>query len=85
MAGSNGRFTNVERRILNVLSDGLPHRKEELHPCLADELGPLTNLHPHITNIRKKIRPKGEEIVCELVARRINYRHVRLLKPLSAG
>jgi hypothetical protein len=84
MAGNNGYFTKVEKRILDVLSDGLPHRKEELHPCLSDELGPVTNAQRHISSIRKKIRPKGEDIVCELVARRINYRHVRLLRSVAS-
>ncbi len=80
MASSNGRFTKVETRILNVLSDGLAHHKTELHGCLNDELGPVSNIQMHISNMRKKLLPKGENIICELSNRRIFYRHVRLLR-----
>lgn len=79
MAGSNGRFTATEKKIIDVLSDGLPHRREELHACLPDELGDRINLNLHISNIRKKIVGRGEDIVCQLRNRRIHYRHVRML------
>jgi hypothetical protein len=69
----------VQRKMLALLSDGLPHSREELHACLADELGPITNVAPHVSMIRRAVRLNGEEIVCEYVKRRICYRHVRLL------
>jgi hypothetical protein len=72
-------FTPVQSRMLEVLRDGLPHTRYELHDCLQDEMGPISNIRSHLSSIRKKIRPFGEDIICELANRRICYRHVRLL------
>lgn len=74
------RFTPTESRLLSLLSDGLPHSKKELHACLYDSLGILNNIQAHISHLRSKIRPKGEDIVCEYAKRQIWYRHVRLLR-----
>lgn len=78
MSNLNG-FTPTQRAILQVLSDGLPHRREELHACLPDELGPQRNIRAHITAIRKILRPRGEDVVCEYGRFGFGYRHVRLL------
>lgn len=75
----NETWTPTQRRMLRVLADGLPHRREELHACLVDDLGALSNIQPHLSDIRKTLRPRGEDIVCEIVSRRICYRHVRLI------
>ena len=72
-------FTLTQQAMLDVLADGLPHTREELHACLPDELGPLGNIRRHLVAIRKVLRPKGHDIVCERVRRRSHYRHVRLL------
>jgi DNA-binding CsgD family transcriptional regulator len=75
-------YTPVERRILGLLSDSLPHSREELGRCLSDD---LSNDVPravrwHVFNLRRKLRDRGEYIVLELVGgRRMCYRHVRLL------
>ena len=79
MAGNNGKFTPTHQAMLDVLADGRPHLRKELHACLPDELGPPTNIHAHLTAIRKMLRPKGQDIICTLVNGRICYRHVRLL------
>ena len=73
-------WTLTEKKMLDVLRDGRPHSRQELHGCLHDDLGPLRNINQHISNLRRKIRERGEMIVCELVNRRIHYRHVKLLK-----
>lgn len=78
-------FTPTHKRMLAVLADGLPHRREELHACLSDELGPINNIHVHISNMRKKLRARGQDIVCEVVNRRFLYRHVRLLASAEDG
>lgn len=72
-------FTTTEYKLLRILSDGLPHRREELFECLPDELGPMRNVRRHLYNIRKKIERKGEDILCVFVERRICYRLVRLI------
>lgn len=78
-------FTPTQRRILDVLADGLPHTREELHGCLNDDLGTLSNLWAHVSNIRKVLRPRGEDIVCVYHLRRLCYRHVRLLANPNDG
>lgn len=71
-------FTPTESRMLAVLADGLPHSRAELHACLFDDLGPLSNVNCHLTAIRRKLRPAGQTIVCELRRLGICYRRVRL-------
>lgn len=72
-------FTPTEKAIMNVLADGQPHTPEELHSCLPDDLGPRSNIHPHITNIRKRLNLIGEDIGTAYVKGKLHYRHVRLL------
>ena len=85
--GVNGRtgFTPTEQKMLAILADGLPHTQEELHACLYDDLGRLGNIHMHISNIRKILRPCGESIICEFFRRKRWYRHVRLLASAVDG
>ena len=73
-------YTETESKMLQVLSDGMPHRREELHACLWDEAGCLKNICIHISRLRKKLRSKGQHIVCEYADRTYHYRHIRLLR-----
>ena len=75
---SNG-LTNVQKKILEALSDGRPHTPQDLFKCLSDEMGSPATVAVHITGIRKKLRPKGQDISCETINRQAYYRHVRLL------
>lgn len=75
----------VQQRMLAVLADGKPHRAEELHACLMDEMGASRNIRAHLTAIRKQLRPKGEDIVCVFVDRKYQYRWVRLLQSAVDG
>ena len=75
-------WTPTQARMLKVLSDGMPHRYEELRACLDDELA--RNVKTHIGHIRKKLRPIGQDIVCEYRGRLgamilSGYRHVILI------
>ena len=72
------KFTKTEQAILDVLGDGVPHAKAEVHACLPDELGEMNNIHRHITAIRKKL-PNGLAIACVLRDRRHKY---LMYKPL---
>jgi hypothetical protein len=66
MPDTNGSsFTPTQRRMLAVLSDGMAHSREELHACLMDELGPVENIHFHISLMRTKLRRAGMDIVSE--------------------
>ena len=78
-------YTATQRRILTLLADGLAHPRKELHACLSDELTNWVTLGVHLHYLRKKLAPLGETIICELVNRRICYRHVCLVKSRSGS
>ena len=79
-------FTPTQQRILNVLSDGMPHTKEEMRDCLNDELSGGNNLRVHLTYLRKKLRTVGQTIVYEFQwPNKMLYRHVRLLASANDG
>jgi len=78
-------FTPTQTKILRVLSDGLPHKLPEVMACL-DELTKRPNsLHRHLSSMRKILRPRGEDIICQFVSRQRQYRHVRLLHSAYTG
>ncbi len=72
-------FTPTQQRIVDVLSDGKPHRKQELVSCLWDELGNSSTVAVHICAIRKLL-PPGEDIVCVVRYQSAYYQHIRLLR-----
>ncbi len=74
-------FTPTQQAMLDILADGLPHTRRELHACLPDELGALSNIQIHLSKMRKTLRQDGEDIICCLVNRSICYRYVRLIVP----
>ena len=75
-------FTPTQRRMLAVLSDGLPHTRLELAECLEDDLANPASVKKHLYLMRKVLRAQGQEIVCEWApssSPRQRYRHVILL------
>ena len=79
-------FTPTQTRILHVLNDGKRHHKDDLYPCIEDELADhYSSLKNHLSCIRKRLRPRGEDIIVELWERRTYYRWVRMLWPESRG
>lgn len=81
-----GHITRVQQKMLDILSDGMPHSKEELHTCLSDDLGPITNIRAHLCMLRKVLRPIGQDIVCEYVHwKSLHYRQIRLLASANNG
>ena len=78
-------FTPTQTKILQILSDGLPHKFEELQQVLPDNLGGRKALNNHLQGIRYKIRPRGEDIICQFLLRQRQYRHVRLLHSANDG
>lgn len=73
---ANG-FTPTQQRLLGVLSDGRAHLRAELLACFDDPSPTSRNLSFHLTNIRQKLRPIGQDIICQLLNRRIAYRRIR--------
>ncbi len=73
------QFTPTQQRILELLEDGMPHHRKELIACLNDELADRILLNQRLCALRKKLRPEGHEIICELGKKTIWYRHVLLI------
>jgi len=74
------KHTPTQQRILDVLSDGCPHPMTELLVCLPDPVANTRkNVAWHLVELRKKLRPVGQDILCQFLNRRLYYRHVRLL------
>ncbi len=72
-------LTPVERRILAVLADGKSHRREKLHALLPDDLGSVSNVRAHVSNLRRKLESRHQSIQCIRFRGRICYRLVDLL------
>ncbi len=84
------KFTKTQQKILDILADGLPHLRKELWACCPSVQGmdeasikefARNRTNVHLMNIRSKLRLVGQDIVCEVVNRRLSYRHVKLLRP----
>ena len=79
-------LTPTLQRILAVLQDGQPHGRDKLRACLNDDLAGISVLHRHLSQLRKRLRPQGLEIICQRVKPskgkpRLQFRLVRLLLP----
>ena len=80
------KFTPTQIVLLRILNDGMPHLREELTCALTTpDANSRVYLKLHISHLRKRLRPMGHDIICELWNRRISYRHVRLLASATNG
>lgn len=77
------KFTRTERTILAVLSDGMPHPRQQLIDCIPHGQGDRTNVNWFLHRIRQKLRKKRHDVICEWRSRQVYYRHVILLPPLD--
>ena len=75
----NDKSKLVGSKILAKLSDGMPHSLKELHSCCGPSSA--STVYYHLSILRTRLRPNGEDIICEYVmpSRGYAYRHVRLL------
>lgn len=72
-------YTPIEQRIIDLLSDGMPHDRYDVLDCLKDKESNLHALAVAIMRLRPKVRALGQEIVTEHNRGGIAYRHVILL------
>jgi DNA-binding response OmpR family regulator len=72
-------FTPTQQRIIDKLSDGQAHSFKEMLGCLRDELDDTNCLNTHISHIRRKIRPQGQDIICQRLDGVSHYRLIRLM------
>ena len=71
---------------MRILADGKRHRREELEACIEDDLADRYRcLNNRLSDIRKKLRPKAEDVIVEWWERRRYYRWVRLIYPEDRG
>lgn len=68
-------FSETQQKIMDLLADGLPHTRAEVHGCLPDELAQVTAIERHISVMRGSLNARGLDIV----SRAGCYRLVRLL------
>lgn len=59
---ANLELTKTERKLMDVLADGMPHPKEQLASCLPVE--DSYSLHMHVYRMREKLADTGISIVC---------------------
>lgn len=78
MADANG-WTPTEARLLAVLADGQPHKRDELFRCLGDELAKPTAVNVHFSQMRRRLHAKGQDVLCRSHGHYLTYQHVRLL------
>ena len=69
-------YTPTQARMMQVLADGLPHKRSELIGCLYDTMGDAANVGVHITYLRRKLKAQGLNVICERTDK-VYYRLVR--------
>jgi DNA-binding response OmpR family regulator len=84
MRSIEGNYTQSEQIILQILSDGYPHKRQELLSQMLDDNASMKIIREHVCRLRKKL-PKGEDIVCRYVYRGLCYQHVRLMASAANG
>ncbi len=78
-------YTVVQKRMIDLLADGLSHPVSELHKCLWDEMSKPTSVAFHISNLRAILRPLGQDIICRSENGTYCYIHVRLIRISECG
>lgn len=74
------RFTPTQRKLLAVLADGMPHRREELRQAIGDSEYTFANVQDQLSLARRVLRVRGEDIDCMYNGSMgLCYRHVRIL------
>ena len=73
-------FSTNETIILEFLSDGLGHPKEEVMKALdPDELMSPYAFYMAIVRLNKKLDRVGETVIAQAIGYKNHYRHVKLL------
>lgn len=78
-------FTPTQQKILDVLSDGKSHSRQELIDCLEDAVADRKNLNVHLSNLRARMRPAGHDVIYCPRHRKAYYRHVVLISGDDGG
>lgn len=73
------QFTPTERKIMNLLKDGLPKPSRKIWECLDDEMASMDAMRKHLSRMREKLKPLNHGIICEIYNRHVHYRYVILI------
>jgi hypothetical protein len=71
-------LTPTQRRVFLLLQDGQPHAPREIRTLLPEDLGSLVNVRQHLSRLRRKLRPAGQDIRFERLGLQVAYRLVSL-------
>jgi hypothetical protein len=71
-------LTPTQQRVLELLADGEPHEPREIRTLLPEDLGPLVNVRQHLSRLRRRLRPVGQDIRFERLGLQVAYRLVSL-------
>lgn len=70
-------FSPTQARLFAVLADGLPHSPEELCAVIDSE-ATMANLKPHLSVMRRSLRPDGDDVLPVYYNRKLHYQYVGL-------
>lgn len=70
------------RKMAELLADGLPHTRQELHAFCGPSS--ISVVRKHMVMLRAAL-PSGQAIICETTGRITYYRQVRLLHSANDG
>ena len=75
------KLTRTEKKLYQLLSDGKPHKPEELAKYLWDEFGvnPNQSIRTYMSNIRFQL-PAGYDIASRKIAGKFHYLLVKLIE-----
>lgn len=71
-------FSPTQQRIVDLLADSYPHSNDEIYGCLLTA-GSVNHIKQHLSNIRKILRPRGQDIATLTHLGKTHYCLVRLL------
>lgn len=74
-------YTPTQRMLLEVLSDGLPHKRDDLRRLIDPDLCERATLRVHISHLRHHLRLDGQNILCVWHKRVWCYQQVKLINP----
>lgn len=75
---SRNGFTPTQKRIMDLLSDGLPHKRSEIIEKCLEDLSQPKAVSRQVGSMRPHLEPNGETIIAQLIGRTVHYRWVRL-------
>ncbi len=82
------RWANRElicQRIADILADGKPHSLGEIQRCYETKGSDIDDVKVQMSQLRKLLRPRGEDIAfVHMAKRRVGYQWIRLKESMSS-